>query len=92
MAQCRAGRQRYGLSSVFLDGLDNNDQTKGFAFTGVLRTTLDSTQEFAWRDLRYNPNTIAAANNRFNKQAELIEGLPNIPGKLIRNAFGGMGG
>ena len=37
----------------------------------------------------YNRNTLATANNWFNKQAELGQGLPNIPGKLIRNTFGG---
>ena len=29
-------------SNVTLDGVDNNDQTKGYAFTGILRSTLDS--------------------------------------------------
>ena len=33
--------------------------------------------------------TITAANDWFNKQAELSNGLPNIPGKVIRNTFGG---
>src|SRR6202042_1602814 len=37
---------RSDQSNVTLDGLDNNDQTNGFAFTGVLRATLDSTEEF----------------------------------------------
>ena len=113
---------RSDQSNVTLDGLDDNDQTNGFAFTGVLRSTLDSTQEFrvtttnananAGRSsgaqvslitksgtnkfhgslYEYNRNTIATANNWFNKQAELREGLPNIPGKLIRNTFGGTTG
>ena len=102
-----------------LDGLDDNDQTNGFAFTGVLRSTLDSTEEFrvttsdanadAGRSsgaqvtlvtksgtnrlhgsvYEYHRNTLTAANNWFNKQAEIGEGLPNVPGKLIRNTFGG---
>ena len=110
---------RSDQSNVTLDGLDNNDQTNGYAFTGVLRATLDSTQEFrvtmtnanadAGRSsgaqvnlvtksgtnqfhgglYEYNRNTIATANNWFNKQAQLREGLPNVPGKLIRNTFGG---
>jgi Carboxypeptidase regulatory-like domain/TonB dependent receptor len=109
---------RSDQSNVTLDGLDNNDQTNGFAFTGVLRATLDSTEEFrvtttnanadAGRGsgaqvsvvtksggnsfhggaYEYNRNTIATANNWFNKQAQLQEGLPNVPGKLIRNTFG----
>src|SRR3984957_5243995 len=33
-------------SKVTLDGLDDNDQQNGYAFTGVLRSTLDSTEEF----------------------------------------------
>ena len=37
---------RSDQSNVTLDGVDNNDQTNGFAFTGVLRATLDSTEEF----------------------------------------------
>jgi hypothetical protein len=38
------GRSDQG--DVTLDGMDNNDQINGTAFTGVLRATLDSTQEF----------------------------------------------
>jgi Carboxypeptidase regulatory-like domain len=110
---------RSDQSNVTLDGLDDNDQTNGFAFTGVLRSTLDSTEEFrvttsdanadAGRSsgaqvtlvtksgtnrlhssvYEYNRNTLTTANNWFNKQAEIREGLPNVPGKLIRNTFGG---
>jgi hypothetical protein len=32
--------------NITLDGLDDNDQIGGKAFTGVLRSTLDSTEEF----------------------------------------------
>lgn len=38
------GRSDQG--NITLDGLDDNDQVFGTAFTGVLRSTLDSTQEF----------------------------------------------
>ena len=38
------GRSDQG--NVTLDGLDDNDQVFGYAFTGVLRSTLDSTEEF----------------------------------------------
>jgi hypothetical protein len=38
------GRSDQG--DVTLDGIDNNDQINGTAFTGVLRATLDSTEEF----------------------------------------------
>ena len=37
---------RSDQSNVTLDGVDNNDQRQGYAFTGVLRSTLDSLQEF----------------------------------------------
>ncbi len=111
------GRSDQG--NVTLDGLDDNDQVNGYAFTGVLRATIDSTEEFrvttsnAGADFGrssgaqvnlvtksgtnlfhgslyeyYRPsNTVA--NDWFNKQAELASGEPNIPGKLIRNTFGG---
>ena len=38
------GRSDQG--NVTLDGMDDNDQINGTAFTGVLRATLDSTEEF----------------------------------------------
>lgn len=37
---------RSDQSNVSLDGLDNNDQLSGRAFFGVLRSTLDSVEEF----------------------------------------------
>ena len=37
---------RSDQGNITLDGLDDNDQINGFAFTGVLRSTLDSTEEF----------------------------------------------
>jgi hypothetical protein len=37
---------RSDQGNVTLDGLDDNDQTFGYAFTGVLRATLDSTEEY----------------------------------------------
>jgi Carboxypeptidase regulatory-like domain len=38
------GRSDQG--NITLDGLDDNDQTQGTAFTGILRSTVDSTEEF----------------------------------------------
>lgn len=38
------GRSDQG--NITLDGMDDNDQVAGTAFTGVLRATLDSTEEF----------------------------------------------
>ena len=37
---------RSDQSNTTLDGLDDNDQNKGYAFTGVLRSTRDSVDEF----------------------------------------------
>ncbi|MGA8740680.1 MAG: carboxypeptidase-like regulatory domain-containing protein, partial [Terracidiphilus sp.] len=111
------GRSDQG--NVTLDGVDDNDQVGGLAFTGVLRQTQDSIEEFrvttgdanadAGRSsgaqismvtksgtnkihgaaYEYNRPTITVANDWFNKQAETANGEPNIPGKLIRNIFGG---
>ncbi len=37
---------RSDQGNISLDGITDNDQTNGYAFTGVLRTTVDSTEEF----------------------------------------------
>jgi hypothetical protein len=37
---------RQDQTNVTLDGVDNNDQTNGYAFNGALRSTRDSVQEF----------------------------------------------
>ena len=101
-----------------LDGLDNNDQVHGYSFTGVLRSTFDSTEEFRVATSGLNAdegrssgaqiniltrsgtnalhgsaygmtrNLIPPANDWFNKQAELAQGLPNTPGTLDRNTYG----
>jgi hypothetical protein len=111
------GRSDQG--NLTLDGIDDNDQASGKAFTGVMRSTLDSVEEFrvtttnanadAGRSsgaqvnmvtksgtnvlhgslYEYNRNTLFTANDWFNKQAEIEQGFPNRPGKLIRNTFGG---
>lgn len=111
------GRSDQG--NVTVDGVDDNDQVGGLAFTGVLRQTQDSIEEFrvttgdanadAGRSsgaqvsmvtksgtnkfhgalYEYNRPTITVANDWFNKQAELSNSMPNVPGKLIRNIYGG---
>ena len=110
---------RSDQGNLTLDGVDNNDQTEGYAFTGVLRSTLDSVDEFRVTTVdagadsgrssgaqinvitrggtntfhgslyEYNRNTVAVANNWFNKEAQIAAGAPNKPGELIRNTFGG---
>jgi hypothetical protein len=109
---------RSDQSNITVDGIDNNDQLLGKAFTGVLRIPADSLEEFrvtttnsnadAGRSsgaqvtlvtksgtnsfhgsaYEYNRSLIGAANDWFNKHAQLDNGLPNEPGKLIRNTFG----
>jgi hypothetical protein len=109
---------RSDQSNITLDGIDDNDQENGFAFTSALRSTLDSVEEFRVTTTNsnsdsgrgsgaqvsiitksgtnqfhgslyeYNRNTATAANDWFNKQAQLSSGLPNRPGQLIRNTFG----
>src|SRR5207237_9399728 len=110
---------RSDQSNVTLDGVDNNDQRQGYAFAGVLRSTLDSVEEFRVTTTNsnadsgrssgaqvtlvtksgtnnfhgslyeYNRNNVGHANDWFNKAAEISAGLPNEPGQLIRNTFGG---
>ena len=109
---------RSDQDNITIDGLDDNDQRQGLAFTGVLRETLDSIDEFrvttgmansdqgraagAQANLvtksgtdqfhgaayEYNRNTDTASNDWFNKNAQLSSGLPNVPGKYIRNTYG----
>lgn len=109
---------RSDQTNVTLDGVDDNDQTQGLAFTGALRATLDSLQEFrvttsnATADAGrssggqvalvtksgtnkihgsaywyYRP-PFGAANDWFNENAEVSQGLPNKPPFLLRNTFG----
>ena len=110
---------RSDQGNVTLDGLDDNDQTQGYAFTGVLRSTIDSTDEFrvatvnsdaqsgrssgAQVSLSPNqaPTAFMATRSSTTGQAlpSRITGLTsrpsspagcrNVPGKLIRNTFGG---
>src|SRR5215831_612029 len=37
----------------------------------------------------YHRPTFTAANDWFNKQSEVKQGFPNVPGKVLRNTFGG---
>jgi hypothetical protein len=113
-----SGGGRSDQGNITLDGVDNNDQVNGYAFTGVLRSTLDSVEEFRVTTVgfgadsgrssgaqislvtrsgtnrlhgsvyEYNRSSVGEANDWFNKQAELSQDLPNVPGKLIRNTFG----
>ena len=110
---------RSDQGNITLDGLDDNDQTNNYAFTGVLRSTMDSTEEFRVTTANANSdaghssgaqvtlvtksgtnhmhgslyeyyrNRFFAANDWFNKKAEIGSGQPNKPPQLTRNTFGG---
>jgi hypothetical protein len=110
---------RSDQGNVTLDGIDDNDQTFGYAFTGVLRSTLDSTQEYRVTTASSNADTgrssgaqitlvtksgtnhlhgsayeyfrnaYFAANDWFVKKSQIASGVPNKPGELNRNTFGG---
>ncbi|MGH9696470.1 MAG: carboxypeptidase regulatory-like domain-containing protein, partial [Bryobacteraceae bacterium] len=59
---------RSDQGNVTLDGLDDNDQTQGYAFTGVLRSTIDSTDEFRVATV----NSDAAAGRSSGAQVSLV--------------------
>jgi hypothetical protein len=110
---------RSDQANITLDGVDNNDQIRGTAFQGAVRSTLDSIEEFrvttagdnadqgrssggqvalvtksgtnSFHGSLYEQNrpTVTAANDWFNKHAQLGEGEANVAGKIIRNTFGG---
>ena len=110
---------RSDQNNYTLDGLDDNNQNKGYAFEGVLRSTRDSVEEFRvvttnsnadsgrssgaqvalvtrggtnsfhGSAYEYHRPTNMVANDWFNKHSELQNGEPNVPGKFLRNTFGG---
>src|SRR3984885_13930670 len=69
---------RSDQSNVTLDGVDVNDQNKGYAFNSVLRVTQDSIQEF--RVTTSNPN--ADAGRGSGAQVTLVT-------KSVTNSFHG---
>ncbi len=55
----RAGSVNGGRSdqaNITLDGVDNNDQENGYAFTGAVRSSLDSIEEFRVTTSNSNPD------------------------------------
>ncbi len=79
---------RSDQTNVMLDGLDNNDQLKGYAFQGALRTTLDSLQEFRVTTSSANADAGRASGAQVNLVTK--SGTNNLHGSLYeynRTAF-----
>ena len=57
---------RADQTNITLDGVDNNDQIAPAAFTGVLRTTLDSTEEFRVTTSNANADTGRSSGGQVN--------------------------
>jgi hypothetical protein len=57
---------RADQTNITLDGVDNNDQVTPSAFTGVLRTTLDSTEEFRVTTSNSNADTGRSSGGQIN--------------------------
>jgi hypothetical protein len=70
---------------VTSDANADSGRSSGAAISMV---TKSGTNKYHGAAYEYNRPTFTVANDWFNKQAQLNEGLPNIPGKLIRNIFG----
>jgi hypothetical protein len=67
---------------------DNADQGRSSGGQVTL-ITRSGTNSFHGSLYEQNRPTVTAANDWFNKHAELTNGEPNVPGKVIRNTFGG---
>jgi len=55
----------------------------------ISMVTKSGTNKFHGGAYEYHRPTFTVANDWFNKQAQLGSGQANVPGKLIRNIFGG---
>jgi hypothetical protein len=81
MSDTRSGAVNGGRSdqtNVTLDGVDNNDQENGFAFTGAVRSTLDSIEEF--RVTTTNSNADAGRSSGAQVQLVTKSGTNNWHG------------
>lgn len=85
-----------GATRVPLDSLEeikvttaNSDADSGRSSGGqVSLVTKSGTNKFHGGAYEYNRSSIGNANDWFNKQSELANGLQNIPGHLVRNTYG----
>jgi Carboxypeptidase regulatory-like domain len=57
---------RSDQTNITLDGLDNNDQVNPSAFTGVLRTSLDATEQFRVTTSSANADTGRSSGGQVN--------------------------
>ncbi len=71
---------RSDQSNVTLDGLDDNDQNKGYAFSGVLRSTRDSVEEF--RVVTTNSNADSGRSSGAQVSLVTRSGTNNFHGSL----------
>src|SRR6202165_4602152 len=80
---------RSDQTDITVDGLDDNDPVKGYAFQGALRSTLDSLQEF--RVTTTNSN--AEAGRSSGAQVSLVtkSGTNNFHGSLYEYNRSGIG-
>ena len=71
---------RSDQTNITLDGLDDNDQLKGYAFEGAMRATLDSLQEFRVTTSNYD----AASGRSSGAQVNLVtkSGTNKVHGSL----------
>src|SRR5882762_6072288 len=71
---------RSDQSNILLDGVDVNDQTRGYAFTSVLRMTPDAMQEFRVETTNYD----AAGGRSSGAQVSIVTkgGSNNFHGSL----------
>lgn len=67
---------------------NSNADTGRSSGAQVSLVTKSGTNSFHGSLYEYNRSNVGSANNWFNEQAELQQGLPNKPGHLIRNTFG----
>lgn len=54
----------------------------------ISMVTKSGTNKFHGAAYEYYRPPLTASNNWFNKQAQINEGLPNVPTKVLRNIFG----
>jgi hypothetical protein len=80
---------RSDQTDITLDGIDDNDQVKGYAFEGALRSTLDSLQEF--RVTTSNANADAGRSSGAQVALVTKSGTNNFHGSVYeynRNNLG----